>query len=194
MGKRATREAARPEASASGHFAETPTRSFEQIDGAGDGPLSAPRRPPPCGPSPRPPARGWGCATGGGRRVHHLRCFGRRIGAPSGNVGERPLHRDADAQLRRTILPDARPSWVAQRASRSPMPTARSATRRPRSVAATRRARMGMRDAGGAAMALSRGRLANGVPLCRRTVIQEPDTSPGCRRAPARPRRGCAGG
>jgi len=73
-------------------------------------------------PSPRPPAGGWGCAPRGGRCIHWFargwpmdRTAWRR---ESGNVGERPRHRDADAQparatgLRRAI-PSGWPGWVA---------------------------------------------------------------------------------
>jgi len=41
--------------------------------------LTPPARPAARGPSPRPPARGWGCAARRAGRVHHLRGNGRRV-------------------------------------------------------------------------------------------------------------------
>jgi hypothetical protein len=110
-----------PERRASGHFTGMPTRSLHargagapgesfQVPGLSGITRFAPRyarRPaPPAagrGPSPRPPACGWGCARRGGRRGHDWR---------AGRAAGRLLHRDADTRSarawRRAILPDGR--------------------------------------------------------------------------------------
>jgi hypothetical protein len=95
-----------------------------------------PRRhaPPPAarGPSPRPPAGGWGCARGGGRRRPLASASRHVIGTPTRSLHARGAGAPGDTS--------GCPGWVASRDSH-----------RPPSVAATAGRRMGCARGGGRA-------------------------------------------